>query len=330
MKAIIWTKYGSPDVLELREIEKPIPKDNELLIKIYATTVTAGDCEMRRMETAIQYRYLMRMYVGFGKPKRITILGMELSGVVESIGKDVTKFKIGDQIFAATGFANAGTYTEYICLPEEPTEGDTVIAIKPVNMSHEEAAPVPIGGLEALYFLRKANIQSGQKLLINGAGGTIGNFAVQIAKYYGTEVTAVDSTGKLEMLHSIGADHVIDYNETDFTQTGETYDVIFDIVGKAPYSGSMESLKENGIYISGIPKTSRSIRGRWTSGRSSKKVIFGTTVLKIEDLIFLRDLIEAGKVKSVIDRVYPLEQTAEAHRYVEAGKKTGHVIITVA
>jgi len=327
MKAIVWTKYGPPEVLQLKEVEKPTPKDNEILVKIHATTVTAGDCEMRRMKNAILYRYLMRLYIGLRKPKRITILGMELAGEIESVGKDVKLFKKGDQVFAATGFAGMGTCAEYICLPEEPEEG--VLAIKPANMTLEEAAAVPIGGLEALHFIRQGNIQSGQKVLINGAGGTIGTFAVQLAKYFGAEVTGVDSARRLDMLRSIGADQVIDYTQEDFTKSGETYDFILDLVSKSSFSGSIRSLKQNGRYRIANPKLSSIIRGRWTSMTSGKKVIFGAAYLKTEDLLFLKELIEAGKIKSVIDRRYPLEQTAEAHRYVETGHKKGNVVITV-
>ena len=220
-----------------------------------------------------------------------------------------------------------GAYAEYICLPEEPEEG--ALAIKPANMTYEEAAAVPVGGLEALHFLRQGNIQSGQKVLINGAGGSIGTFAVQLAKYFGAEVTGVDSTGKLDMLRSIGADQVIDYTQEDFTKSGETYDVIFDVVGKSSFSGSIRSLKQNGRYLIANPGLSQMVRGRWTSMTSSKKVIFGAAHPKTEDLIFLKELIEAGKIKSVIDRRYPLEQIAEAHRYVETGHKKGNVVITV-
>ncbi|KKL71145.1 hypothetical protein LCGC14_2097840 [marine sediment metagenome] len=327
MKAIIWTKYGPPDVLQLKEVEKPTPKDNEVLIRIYATTVTSGDCEMRSMKVAIQYRILMRLYIGLRKPKRITVLGMELAGEIEAVGKDIKLFKEGDQVFAATGFIGMGTCAEYICLPEEPEEG--VLAIKPTNMTYEEAAPVPVGGLEALLFLRQGNIQTGQKVLINGAGGTIGAFAVQLAKYFGAEVTGVDSTRKLDMLRSIGADRVIDYTQEDFTKSGETYDFILDVVKKSSFSGSVRSLKENGHYLMADPGLSQRVRRRRISKKSSKKVIFGAAHPKTEDLLFLKELIEAEKIKSVIDRRYPLEQTAEAHRYVETGEKTGNVVITV-
>jgi len=327
MKAIVWTEYGPPDVLQLKEVEKPTPKDNEVLVRIYATTVTAGDCEQRSLKLPIWYRLLMRAYVGFKRPTRITILGMELAGQIESVGKDVKLFREGDQVFAATGFVGMGACAEYICMPEEPEEG--ALAIKPANMTYEEAAPVPVGGLEALHFLRQGNIQDGQKVLINGAGGTIGPFAVQLARYFGAEVTGVDSTGKLDMLHSIGADRVIDYTQEDFTQSGETYDFILDVVGKGSFSGCIRSLKQNGSYLIADPGPLQRVRGRWTSMTSSKKVIFGAAYPKTEDLIYLKELIEVGKIKTVIDRRYPLEQTAEAHRYVETGHKKGNVVITV-
>jgi NADPH:quinone reductase-like Zn-dependent oxidoreductase len=327
MKAIVWTQYGTPDVLQLREIEKPTPKDNEVLIRIVATTVTAGDCEMRGLSGLLWYTLPMRAYVGLRKPKRITILGMELAGEIEAVGKNVKRFRPGDQVFASTGFVGLGTYTEYKCLPEDPQGG--VLVIKPANMTHEEAAAVPVGGLEALHFLRQGNVQSGQKVLINGAGGTIGTFAVQLARHFGAEVTGVDSTGKLEMLRSIGADHVIDYTQENYTQSGETYDIILDVIGRSSFSGSLKSLKQNGRYLLANPRLWQMVRGRWTSMTSGKKVIFGTASQKTEDLVFLKDLIEAGKIKSVIDRCYPLEQTAEAHRYVETGQKKGHVVITV-
>jgi NADPH:quinone reductase-like Zn-dependent oxidoreductase len=327
MKAIIWTEYGPPDVLQLKEVEKPAPKDNEVLVRIYATTVTAGDCEQRSLKLPFWHALPMRAYVGLKRPKRITILGMDLAGEIESVGKDVKRFRKGGQVFAATGFVRMGAYAEYICLPEKPEEG--ALAIKPVNMTYEEAAAVPNGGLEALCFLRQGNVQSGQKVLLNGAGGTIGTFAVQIAKSFGAEVTGVDSTGKLDMLRSIGADHVIDYTQEDFTKRGETYDFILDVVGKSSFSGSIRSLEQNGRYLIANPGPSQMVRGRWTSLISSKKVIFGAAHLRTEDLIFLKELIEAGKLKSVIDRTYPLEQIVEAHRYVETGQKNGNIVITL-
>ena len=326
MKAIVWTKYGPPDVLELRDVEKPTPRDNEVLIKIRTTTVTAGDQEMRSLTVPLWLRLPTRLYVGLRKPERITILGQELAGTVEAAGKDVRRFREGDEVFAATGFS-LGAYAQYICLPEESE--DSVLAPKPANTTFEEAAAVPVGGLEALHFLRKANVRTGQKVLINGAGGSIGTIAVQLAKYFGAEVTAVDSTGKLEMLRSIGADQVIDYTQKDFTQSGETYDVILDVVGKAPYSGSIRSLKEQGFYLIANPRVSKMVRGLWTSMTSSKRVITETAGRKTDDLVYLKELIEGGKIRPVIDRSYPLEQMAEAHQYVEQGGKKGNVVITV-
>ncbi len=327
MKAIIWTKYGSPDVLQLKEIEKPTPKDNEVLIKIMAATAFAGDCEMRNLKFPLFLSLPLRIYVGLIKPTRITILGQELAGEIEAVGKDVKLFKAGDQVFGSTGF-QMGAYAEYTCLPEKPGGMAGPLTIKPANMTYQEAAVVPTGGLEALHFLR-GNVQHGEKILINGAGGSIGTFAVQLAKHFGAEVTGVDSAGKLEMLRSIGADHVIDYTQEDFTKNSQRYDIIFDVVGKSPFARSIKSLKENGRYILANPRPSHTIQGRLTSSRSSKQVLFGAASRKIEDLIFLRELIEDGKIKSVIDRDYPLEQTAEAHRYVETGQKKGSVVITV-
>ncbi|MFC1936420.1 NAD(P)-dependent alcohol dehydrogenase [Chloroflexota bacterium] len=328
MKAVVWTKYGSPDGLQLREVEKPIPKEDEVLIKIHAATVTAGDCEMRSLKLPFYLSFPMRLFIGFRKPTRKTILGMELAGEIEAVGKDVKKFKVGDQVFGSTGFG-PGAYAEYICMPEKIKEMYGPLAMKPTNMSYEEAACVPIGGLESLHFLRQAKIQPGQKVLINGAGGSIGTFGIQLAKHYGAEVIAVDSAGKLDMMRSIGADHVVDYTQEDFTKMVEMYDVIFDVIGKSPFSRSIKSLRENGYYLIANPRPSKMIRGAWVSSRSSKKVITATSSPTTRDLNTLKELIEQGKIKSVIDRRYPLEQTAEAHRYVETGQKKGNVIITV-
>ena len=327
MKAIVWTEYGPPDVLQLREVEKPTPKDNEVLIRIYATTVTAGDCELRSLKLPIFFSLPLRIWLGLRKPRRNTIPGTELAGEIEAVGKDVKLFREGDQVFGSAGMG-LGANAEYICLPEEPEEGKGAVVIKPANMTYEEAAAVPFGGRDALHFLRKGNIQSGQKILINGAGGSIGTFAVQLAKYYGAEVTGVDSTGKLDMLRSIGADQVIDYTQEDFTERGEIYDVILDVVGKISFSRSDKALKQNGYYLLANPG-SQMVRGLRTRMTSSKKVIMEPASGTIEDLIFLRELIEAGEIKSVIDRRYPLEQIVEAHRYVETGHKKGNVVITV-
>ncbi len=328
MKAIVWTKYGPPDVLELREVEKPTPKDNEVLIRIHATTVTAGDCELRSLKFPIYLSLPMRLWRGFLKPRENSILGTELSGEIEAVGKDVKRLKEGDQVFGSAGL-DFGTNAEYICLPEEPGEMDGGVAIKPANMTYDEAATVPFGGRDALHFLRKGNIQSGQKILINGAGGSIGTFAIQLAKYFGAEVTGVDSTEKLDMLRSIGADQVIDYTQDDFTKSGEVYDVIFDVVGTVSFSRSERSITQNGTYLLANPLGSQMLRGPLTRMTSSKKVIMQTASPSAQDLIFLRELIEAGKIKTVIDRRYPLEQIAEAHRYVEKGGKKGNVVITV-
>jgi len=322
MKAIECTKYGPPEVLQLTEVEKPTPKDNEVLIKLHATTAFAGDCEIRKFKFHLWLWLLARIGFGFRGPRQ-KILGQELAGEIEAVGKVVTQFKKGDQVFARTGIG-LGAYAQYKCLPE-----DGMLAIKPANMTYEEAAAVPTGGIEALHFLRKANIQSGQKVLINGAGGSIGTFAIQVAKYYGAEVTGVDSTNKLDMLRSLGSGHVIDYTQEDFTKSNETYDVIFDVVGKSSFSRSMKSLKQKGRYLLANPGLSHMVRGRWTSMTSNKKVIFAATSEKTEDLIFLKELVEAGKLKAVIDRTYPLEQMVEAHRYVDSGNKKGNVVITV-
>ena len=321
MKAIVYEKYGPPDVLRLKEVEKPTPKDNEVLIKIIAVTVNKGDCEMRSSRIPNLIWLLVRIYFGLRKPRK-KVLGAYLAGEIEAVGRDVELLGKGDEVFAATG-PRFGAYAEYICLPST-----YAIALKPSNITYEEAAAVPLGGLNALHYLRRANIQRGEKVLINGAGGSFGTFAVQLAKYFGGEVTAVDSTEKLDMLRSIGADRVIDYTQEDFTKSGETYDVIFNVVSKSSFSGSVRSLKQKGRYLLANPNgLSQMVRGLWTSVISDKKVIFEFANENTEDLNFLKELIEAGKIHSVIDRCYPLEQTAEAHRYVETGHKIGNVVI---
>jgi NADPH:quinone reductase-like Zn-dependent oxidoreductase len=316
MKAIVYTKFGPPEVLHLQEVEKPTPKANEALIKINATTVVKEDPDMRASPG----------FNGFLKPRN-PILGQELAGEIESIGKDVTRFKPGDQVF---GFDMFGAYAEYKCMPE-----NGALAIKPVNLSYEEAASVPNGALTALPFLRdKGNLQRGQTVLIYGASGSVGAAAVQLARYYEAKVTGVCSTANLEWVKSLGADQVIDYTREDFSENGKTYDIIFDTVGKRSFSECKGSLTDDGIYLATVPTPLMMLQALWTAKSGGKKVKFAATGLrsaseKIKDLVFLTELIEAGKIKPVIDRCYPLEQTAEAHRYVEKGHKKGNVVITV-
>lgn len=319
MKAVVYTRYGPPDVLHLKEVEKPIPKENEVLIKIHATTVTTGDVRLRKPDP-----FLTRFFFGLFKPK-VSILGVDLAGVVESVGREVKLFEIGDKVFGSTFDFGLGAYAEYKCMPE-----DSVLTLMPINSSFAEAAAIYFGGHTALHFLRKGNIRKGQKVLIYGASGALGTYAVQLAKYFGAEVTGICSTRNLDLVKNLGADKVIDYTQEDFTHNGETYDIIFDTVGKSPFSGCIRSLNKNGRYIRSVHLSLPPIlKGIWVSITSNKKVIGGVAHEKLEDLIFLKKLMEKGKLKPVIDRSYTLEQIPKAHEYVEKGHKIGNVVIAV-
>ncbi|MDG6219488.1 MAG: NAD(P)-dependent alcohol dehydrogenase [Candidatus Thermoplasmatota archaeon] len=307
MKAVVYERYGPPEVLQLKDVNKPTPKEDEVLIKVYATTVHVGDTRMRSFRVPLTYWLPMRLFLGIRKPKK-TILGMELSGIIEERGKDVTVFKKGDEVFGLTGFGFGG-YAEYKCIRADGgDENKGMIALKPSNLSFEQAAAVPAGALTALAHMRKVNISKGQKILIYGASGSVGTYAVQIAHYFGAEVTGVCSTSNVTLVKSLGAHTVIDYTTEDFTKSGKTYDVVFDAVFKASKSRCKKVLKENGVYDSSHTKVSK---------------------LKVEDLHYLKDLIEKQKLRPVIDKIYPLDKIVEAHRYVDTGHKRGNVAITV-
>jgi NADPH2:quinone reductase len=324
MKAIVYTEYGPADVLHLQEVEKPVPQDHEVLVKVHATSVTAGDCNARGFVFVPPgFGFLARLMFGPRKPRQ-PILGAEFSGEIVEVGKDVRLFKKGDQVFGIS--EKYGAYAEYTCITE-----NACMILKPANLTYEEAASVPFGANTALYFLRDlAKLQRGQKVLIIGASGCTGVYAVQLAKYFGAEVTGVCSTRNLEMVRSLGADYVIDYTKEDFTQNGQVYDVIFDMVpGKSSFARYKSSLKPNGLYLAGAGGVEAIAQMAWTALTGGKKVMAGMAPDRREALVFLKELLEAGKLKPVIDRRYPLEGAAEAHRYADTGHKKGSVVITI-
>lgn len=317
MKAVVYTEYGSPDVLKLNDVEKPEPKDNEVLIKIKTTAVNSGDWRLRKADP-----FMVRLFFGLFKPKK-NILGVVLSGVVEKTGKDVTRYKTGDQVYGLSDKL-MGAYAEYICLPET-----SALALMPDNLSFEEAAAIPFGAHTALHFLRKADIKNGQSIVVYGASGAVGTAAVQLAKYYGAVVTAVCSTANDEMVKSLGADKVIDYTKTDITHTNETFDIIFETVNKVPVSEIKKLLKKNGTLILGSAMIKEMLQGALISLFGNAKVLMGEASVTADDMNFMKDLTASGKLKPVIDRTYLLEQIVEAHTYVEAGHKKGNVVITL-
>ena len=325
MRAIVCTNYGPPDVLQISEVRKPVPKDDEVLVRIHATTVSAADCELRRFDFAPWIWLPMRLAFGIRRPRR-PVLGQELAGDVETVGRKVRSLRKGDRVFAATGIG-LGAHAEYICLREDPQTG--AITTMPANLGYEEAAALPYGGGEALSFLRKGKVRSGQRVLVNGAGGSFGTFAVQLAKVLGAHVTAVDSAPKLEMLRTIGADRVIDYAREDFTDGPETYDVIFDVVRGTRSARMVRSLTESGCLLMANPGFLQIVRAKWASRGSKRRVSIAGTGGTGEDLAYLRGLVEAGRLRPVIDRRFPLEQIVEAHRYAESGQKLGNIVVVV-
>ena len=315
MKAAVYTQYGSPDVLQIKTMARPQPKDHEILIKIHATAVNSGDCRLRKADP-----FAVRFFFGLFQPK-INILGGVLSGEVAAVGKNVTKFKVGDPVFGSTDM-DFGAYAQYICLPETGA-----VAIKPLPISHEEAAALPFGGVTALHFLQKAHILPGQKVLVYGASGAVGAAAIQIAKHFGAEVTGVCSSANADMVKSLGADQVIDYTKTDFSATGKQYDVIYETVNKAPVSACVAALKKHGTLLLGAAMPAEMLQGTWASLTKGVKVISGVAVPNAEAIHFLQQMVEAGTLRAAIDRKYPLAQIAEAHQYVDNGHKKGNVVI---
>lgn len=317
MKAIEVTKYGAPEFLQMNEVEKPAPKENEILIKIHATSVSSGDARMRRADP-----FVIRLIFGFKRPRK-PVLGVVLAGEIEAVGKDVSAYKVGDQVFGSSGM-KFGAHAEYVAVPE-----DAVLALKPANMTYEEAAAIPFGGTASMHFLRIANIQAGQKVLIYGASGALGTMAVQLARNYGAEVTAVCSTSNFELMKSLGAHEVLDYTKEDFTKSGKIYDVIFDTVGKISIRNALGSLSKEGYLLLASAGMGTMLSGAIKSMFSSKNIVSGVIKETVEDMNFFKDLIEHGKLKAVIDRIYTLKQMVDAHAYVDQGHKKGNVVIAV-
>jgi NADPH:quinone reductase-like Zn-dependent oxidoreductase len=325
MRAIVWTRYGPPEGLQLREVPRPIPRTSEVLIEVHATAVAAGDVELRALRFSLGLRILVRLLMGAARPRR-KILGQEFAGEVHSVGRGVTRFAPGDRVYGTTGF-RFGAYAEYLCLPER--SGGGAFGFAPANLPDIEAATIPTGALEALHFLRKAGDLRGAKVLVIGAGGGIGIFAVQMAKHFGATVTAVDGPAKQDLLMSIGADRALDYTRADSTLPGEIYDVAFDVVGKSPYAATLASLTPAGVYLLGNSRLSTRIRGFWTSRTSRRTVVSGAARQSSEDLGIVRGLVESGALRTVVDRTFPLEQAADAHRYFESGAAKGRIGLVV-
>lgn len=322
MRAVVHTRYGPPEVLKIREVEKPVPVGDRLLIRVHAATVHTGDCEIRRFQVMPFFWVPLRLLWGVRQPRGTKILGQEVAGVVQAVGENVTRFKPGDEIIATTGMGMAG-YAEFVCLSEK-----RAMVRKPPNVSFAEASVIPVAGQNALHFLREAGVQPGQQVLIFGSSGSIGTLAVQLAKHMGAEVTAVCSTGKIELVKSLGADHIVDYTRKDFSEQGRRYDVFFDTIGKSSFVKAMRVTREGGVYIQANPSVADMLRGRFAARRQNKRAILSFAGDSNDDLAYLADLVEAGTLKPVVDRTYPLEEAVEAHRYAEDGHKAGNIVLT--
>lgn len=328
MKAMVWTGYGPPEVLQLRELTTPTPQENEVLIKVHATTASAADTELRRLKLPLMFSVPLRAYLGLLRPTRLTVLGTEFAGEVEAVGKSVTRYQPGDKVFGYTGL-RLGAYAEYLCLPENPAALGCVMAPKPATLTYAEAAALTFGGLEAHHALEQAQLRGGERVLIVGAGGSIGTVAIQLAKHAGASVTGVDKPGKAALIRSLGADQVIDYTHSDFTKSGARYDVILDTASVSPFWGSLNALTDTGVYLNANPGLVGGLWRRWRAGHSRQRILPWSAGYTTRNLLALKALAGAGTIRAVIDRRFPLEQLAEAHRYVETGQKLGNVVITL-